>query len=124
MQTRSLARWGLVIAAWLLGSVAVLLLLFRLAISQSDALTPRIEALLEARIGVPVTIEHLSLSLARSDLLLRLDGLRAETPDGQALFSLQHAGLRLDTWASLANWAPIFSDARISGTGCRPGHYR
>ncbi|WP_447045117.1 YhdP family phospholipid transporter [Vreelandella sp. H-I2] len=116
MQTRSLARWGLVIAAWLLGSVAVLLLLFRLAISQSDALTPRIEALLEARIGVPVTIEHLSLSLARNDLLLRLDGLRAETPDGQALFSLQHAGLRLDTWASLANWAPIFSDARISGT--------
>lgn len=116
MQTRSLARWGLVIAAWLLGSVAVLLLLFRLAISQSDALTPRIEALLEARIGVPVTIEHLSLSLARSDLLLRLDGLHAETPDGQALFSLQHAGLRLDTWATLTNWAPIFSDARISGT--------
>ena len=74
MQTRSLARWGLVLAAWLLGSLAVLLLLFRLAISQSDALTPRIEALLEARIGVPVTIEHLSLSLARSDLLLRLCG--------------------------------------------------
>ncbi|WP_339933886.1 YhdP family protein [Vreelandella glaciei] len=116
MQTRSLVRWSLVIAAWLLGSTAMLLLLLRLAFSQSDALTPRIEALLEARIGVPVTIERLSLSFARSDLLLSLDGLSAETPDGQALFSLDHAGLRLDTWASLVNRAPIFSDARISGT--------
>ena len=116
MPTRSLVRWSLLIAAWLLGCVAVLLLLLRLAISQSDALTPRIEALIEARIGVPVTIERLSLSLARNDLLLRLDGVNAETPDGQALFSLEHAGLRLDTWASLINRAPIFSDARISGT--------
>lgn len=116
MPTRSLVRWSLLIVAWLLGSAAVLLLLLRLVISQSDALTPRIEALLEARIGVPVTIEHLSLSLARNDLLLRLDGVNAETPEGQALFSLEHAGLRLDTWASLVNMAPIFSDARISGT--------
>ncbi|MEL7967459.1 AsmA-like C-terminal region-containing protein [Vreelandella neptunia] len=116
MPTRSLVRWSLLIAAWLLGCVAVLLLLLRLAISQSDALTPRIEALIEARIGVPVTIERLSLSLARNDLLLRLDGVNAETPDGQALFSLEHAGLRLDTWASLINRAPVFSDARISGT--------
>jgi uncharacterized protein (TIGR02099 family) len=116
MPTRSLVRWSLLIAAWLLGCVAVLLLLLRLAISQSDALTPRIEALIEARIGVPVTIERLSLSLARNDLLLRVDGVNAETPDGHALFSLEHAGLRLDTWASLINRAPIFSDARISGT--------
>jgi uncharacterized protein (TIGR02099 family) len=116
MPTRSLVRWSLLIVAWLLGSAAVLLLLLRLVISQSDALTPRIEALIEARIGVPVTIEHLSLSLARNDLLLRLDGVNAETPEGQALFSLEHAGLRLDTWASLVNMAPIFSDARISGT--------
>ncbi|CAN0503661.1 unnamed protein product [Ectocarpus sp. 12 AP-2014] len=116
MLTRSLMRWSLVAVAWLLGSIAVLLLLLRLAISQTDALTPRIEALLEARIGVPVTIERLSITLARNDLLLRLDGLKAETPDGKALFSLDHAGLRLDTWATLANMAPIFSDARISGT--------
>ena len=116
MPTRSLVRWSLLIVAWLLGSAAVLLLLLRLTISQSDALTPRIEALLEARIGVPVTIEHLSLSLARNDLLLRLDGVSAETPEGQTLFSLEHAGLRLDTWASLVHMAPIFSDARISGT--------
>lgn len=116
MSTRSLVRWSMLIAAWLLGSAAILLLLLRLAISQSDALTPRIEALLEAHIGVPVTIERLSLSLARSDLLLRLDGVNAETPNGQALFSLEHAGLRLDTWASLTNMAPIFSDVRISGT--------
>lgn len=65
MATRSLVRWSWLIAAWLLGGVAVLLLLFRLLISQSDALTPHIEALLEARIGAPVTIERLSLSLAR-----------------------------------------------------------
>ncbi|MDN7133289.1 AsmA-like C-terminal region-containing protein [Halomonas sp. MC140] len=116
MQTRLLVRWSLVAVAWVLGSIAVLLLLLRLVISQSDALTPRIEALLEARIGVPVTIERLSLSLARNDLLLSLDGVNAQTPDGQALFSLDHAGLRLDTWASLANLAPIFSDARITGT--------
>ncbi|MDQ7727432.1 AsmA-like C-terminal region-containing protein [Halomonas sp. SpR8] len=115
MQTRSLLRWSLLIAAWLLGSVAVLLLLLRLAISQTDALTPRIETLLETQIGVPVTIEHLSLSFARNDLILRLDGVNAETPDGQTLFSLEHADLRLGTWATLANWAPIFSDARISG---------
>lgn len=116
MLTRSLVRWSLLIAAWLLGSTAVLLLLLRLVISQSDAFTPRIEALLEARIGVPVTIEHLSLTLVRNDLLLRLDGLSAETPDGQALFSLDHARLRLDSWTSLINMVPIFSDARISGT--------
>lgn len=116
MLTRSLVRWSLVIAAWLLGIIAILMLLLRLAVSQTDAFTPRIEALLEARIGVPVTIERLSLTLSRNDLLLRLDGLKAETPEGQALFSLDHAGLRLDTWATLANLAPIFSDARISGT--------
>ena len=116
MSTRSLVRWGLLFVAWLLGSAAVLLLLLRLVISQSDALVPRIEALLEARIGVPVTIEHLSLSLARNDLLMRLDGVSAETPQGQALFSLEQARLRLDSWASLVNMAPIFSDARISGT--------
>ncbi|MGO2056291.1 MAG: hypothetical protein ACTH2G_11280, partial [Halomonadaceae bacterium] len=60
MQTRSLVRWSVLIAAWLLGSVAVLLLLLRVAISQTDALTPRIEALLEAQIGVPVTLEYFS----------------------------------------------------------------
>ncbi|GEN27586.1 TIGR02099 family protein [Halovibrio variabilis] len=116
MATRSLVRWSWLIAAWLLGSVAVLLLLFRLVISQSNALTPHIEALLEARIGAPVTIERLSLSLARNDLLLRLEGVNAETADGQALFGLDRMALRLDTWASLVNRAPIFSDARISGT--------
>ncbi|MGO2241393.1 MAG: YhdP family phospholipid transporter [Halomonas sp.] len=116
MQMRLLVRWSLAAMAWVLGSIAVLLLLLRLVMSQSDALTPRIEALLEARIGAPVTIERMSLSLSRNDLLLSLDGVNAETPDGQALFSLDHAGLRLDTWASLANLAPIFSDARITGT--------
>jgi len=106
----------LLIAASLLGGIAVLLLLLRLAMSQTDALTPRIEALLEARIGVPVTIEQLSLSLARNDLLLRLDGLQAETLEGQRLFSLAHAALRLDLWASFVNRVPVFSDARLRGT--------
>ncbi|MEA2118327.1 YhdP family protein [Halovibrio sp. HP20-50] len=116
MAIRSLVRWCWLITAWLLGSVAVVLLLLRLLMSQADVLTPHIEALLEARIGAPVTIEHLSLSLARNDLLLRLDGLSAETADGQALFALESLALRLDTWGSLVNRAPIFSDARVSGT--------
>lgn len=108
-------RWCLVAFAGLLASLAVLLLLARLLISQSSFLTPKVEALLEARIGVPVSIEHLSLSLARSDLVLRLEGVHSATPDGQPLASLESALLRLDGWATLVNVAPIFNDARIAG---------
>ncbi|WP_249978883.1 YhdP family protein [Vreelandella olivaria] len=115
MALRSLARWCLPALAWFLGSLAVLLLLMRLLISQVGALTPKIEALLEARIGVPVSIEHLSLTLERNDLALRIEGLEAVTPVGQHLMSLESAHLRLDSWASLLNAAPVFNDARVSG---------
>ena len=79
---RSWARWPLIVVAWLLGMLAILLLVVRLLISQVGALTPKIEALFEARIGVPVTIDHLSLSLEHNDLFLRLEGLEAATPQG------------------------------------------
>ncbi|RUR32351.1 DUF3971 domain-containing protein [Vreelandella andesensis] len=101
--------------ASLLGSLAVFLLLARLLISQSSLLTPKIEALLEARIGVPVSIEHLSLSLARNDLVLRLEGVNSAAPGGQSLVSLESAHLRLDGWATLKSVAPVFNDARITG---------
>ncbi|QPI62750.1 YhdP family protein [Vreelandella venusta] len=112
---RSFSRWCLVVIASLLGGLAVALLLARLLISQSSLLTPKIEALLEARVGVPVTIEHLSLSLARNDLVLRLEGVHSATSDGQQLVSLESALLRLDGWATLRNIAPVFNDARITG---------
>ncbi|BBM05766.1 hypothetical protein HAALTHF_31670n [Vreelandella aquamarina] len=51
--------------AVVLGTLAVLLLALRLFASQVDALSPRLEALLEARIGVPVSIDHLALSGAQ-----------------------------------------------------------
>ncbi|XQU07585.1 hypothetical protein P4544_13225 [Halomonas sp. LY9] len=99
----------------MLGTLAALLLVLRLFASQVDALTPRLEALLEARMGVPVTIEHVALSLERNDLHFQLDSLHAETLDDQALISLDRLSLRLDVWASLRQLAPIFSDARMFG---------
>lgn len=115
MAPRLLVRYTLVTLAWLCGTLAVLLLLLRLLISQVGALTPKIEATLEARIGVPVTIDHLSLTLERNDLFLRLEGVHASTPDGQKLISLEQAHLRLDSWGTLLNAAPIFNDARVAG---------
>lgn len=115
MALRSFARFSLVSFAWLLGIVAILLLVMRLLISQADSLIPRIEALLESHIGAPVTIEHLSFSLERNDVFLRLEGLYASTPDGQPLVSLESTHLRLDSWATLFNFAPIFNDAYVSG---------
>lgn len=112
---RSWIRWLLIALAWLLGGLAIFLLVVRLLISQAGGLTPKIEALFEARIGVPVTIDHLSLTLERNDLFLRLEGMEAATPQGQKLFSLGEAHLRLNSWASLLSAAPIFNDARITG---------
>ncbi|WP_447955737.1 YhdP family phospholipid transporter [Vreelandella sp. EE7] len=99
--------------AGLLALVAVVLLSVRLVFSQAEHLIPSIESLLESRIGAPVTIEHLALSLERNDIVLRLEGLNAETDDAP-LVSLKSAYLRLDTWASIKAFAPIFSDARLS----------
>lgn len=109
-----LFRWTLVACAALLGLVAVLSLVIRLLFAQAGHWVPQIEDLLESRIGAPVSLEHLSLGIERHDLVLRLEGLHAES--GRApLVSLDSAYLRLDTWASLKAWAPIFSDARLSG---------
>lgn len=116
MKNRSLTRWSLLLLAWGLGVLAVVLLLFRLAVSQADALTPHLESWLEAKIGVPVHIENLVVSMARNDLILKLEGFEAETPSGQSLFSLQQAELRLDIVASLCNFLPIFSDIRLHQT--------
>ncbi|MGP9797905.1 YhdP family phospholipid transporter [Halomonas sp. 86] len=116
MTIRSLTRWSLLLLAWGLGGIAVIALLFRLMVSQADTLTPHVEAFLEAQIGVPVTIENLSFSMARSELIVELEGFGAETPSGQPLFSLRQAELRLDIGASLRNLLPIFSDIRLHQT--------
>ena len=116
MIIRSLTRWGLLLLACILGFLAVATLLLRLVCSQVDAFTPRIEAWLEEQVGVPVQIEALSLSMARSELILKLGGLTADMPGGQRLFSLDQAELRLDVLASLGNFLPIFSDVRLHQT--------
>ncbi|SDN20553.1 YhdP family protein [Vreelandella arcis] len=116
MTTRPVVRIALRVAAWWLGALAITLLLLRLAMSQADALTPRIEAFLESRVGVPVNIERLSLAFERNDIELKLGGVSSQTPNGYPLFKLAHATLRLDIWASLVARAPIFSNADIRGT--------
>jgi len=117
MSPRSLVRVGLVSVAAVLATLAVLLLALRILASQADALTPRLEALLEARIGVPVHIDRLALSLERNDLHVELEGLRSQTPADEALVEVDRLSLRLDVWESLRRFAPIFSDARMFGLG-------
>lgn len=108
-------RVVLVTLAVLLGLLALLLVTLRVALSQSEALAPRIEAVLEARIGAPVSIGQVSLSLARNDLRFLLEDLRIDTPQGDPLAAVERVHLRLDGLASLRHWAPIFSDARMAG---------
>ncbi|WP_404463257.1 YhdP family protein [Vreelandella aquamarina] len=115
MDPRSLFRGCLITLAAVLGTLAVLMLALRLFASQVDALTPRFEALLEARVGVPVTIDRVVLSLERSELHLQLENLHAETADDQALIGLDRLSLRLDIWSTLRHLAPVFSDARMFG---------
>lgn len=116
MTTRPVVRTALRLAAWWLGALAIVLLLMRLAMSQADALTPRIEAWLEARVGVPVNIQRLTLAFERNDIELMVGDVSAQTPNGYPLFKLDHAKLRLDVWASLIARAPIFNDADVRGT--------
>ncbi|WP_346798912.1 AsmA-like C-terminal region-containing protein [Halomonas sp. Bachu 37] len=108
-------RWVLTFLAVLLGSLAAVLLLLRLVMSQAEALTPRIEAMLEARIGAPVEIGSLSLSFARNDPLLEIVDFKVQTREGEALLALDKLRLRLDTWDSIAAWSPVFNDARLDG---------
>ncbi|QPL44769.1 DUF3971 domain-containing protein [Halomonas sp. A40-4] len=116
MRIRPVVRIALRIAAWWLGALAVMLLLVRLAMSQADALTPRVEAFLESQLGVPVHIEQLTLALQRNDIELMVGDVSAQTPNGYPLFKLAQATLRLDVWASLKARAPIFNEADIRGT--------
>ncbi|KPQ31002.1 YhdP family phospholipid transporter [Halomonas sp. HL-93] len=116
MTIHPVVRTALRLTAWWLGALAIVLLLLRLAMSQADALTPRIEALLEARVGVPVNIERLTLAFERNDIQLMVGDVSAQTPNGYPLFKLDHAKLRLDVWASLKALTPIFNDADIRGT--------
>ncbi|MCW4148365.1 DUF3971 domain-containing protein [Halomonas sp. 18H] len=116
MTIRPVVRIALRIAAWWLGALAVMLLLVRLAMSQADALTPRVEAFLESQLGVPVHIEQLTLALQRNDIELMVGDVSAQTPNGYPLFKLAQATLRLDVWASLKARAPIFNEADIRGT--------
>ncbi|WP_075879113.1 YhdP family protein [Vreelandella massiliensis] len=115
MTLSMLRKWLLLGLACCLGTLAVILLLVRLLMSQAEQLTPQIEALLEARIGAPVTIEGISLSLARSDPQLSLTGVSATTEAGERLFSLERLHLRLDSWASLSTRAPVFRNAYMRG---------
>lgn len=116
MIIRSLIRWGLLLLACILGFLAIATLLLRLACSQADAFTPNLEAWLQEQVGAPVQIERLSLSMARSELIFKLEGFATETPDGRRLFSLDQAELRLDIVASLRSLLPIFSDVRLHQT--------
>ena len=116
MTTRPVLRTALRLTAWWLGALAIVLLLLRLAMSQADALTPRIEAWLETRVGVPVNIQRLTLAFERNDIQLMVGDVSAQTPNGYPLFKLDHAKLRLDIWASLIARAPIFNDADVRGT--------
>lgn len=116
MTIRPVVRTALRMAAWWLGALAIVLLLLRLAMSQADALTPRIEAWLETQVGVPVNIARLTLAFERNDIELMVGDVSAQTPNGYPLFKLDHAKLRLDVWASLKARAPIFNDADVRGT--------
>ncbi|NYS59249.1 YhdP family protein [Vreelandella salicampi] len=115
MTLSMLRKWLLLVLALGLGALAVILLLLRLLMSQADYLTPRVEALLEARIGAPVSIDGLSLSLARNDPQLRLTGVTAATEEGEPLFTLERLDLQLDSWTSFSTRTPVFSHAYVQG---------
>jgi len=115
MTVSRLRKWLLFFVACCLGFLAVTLLLIRLAMSQAEWLTPHLESLLENRIGAPVDIQRLSLSLAGNDPSLTLAGVTASTPEGEPLFRLNELQLRLDSWQTLSTRSPVFSDAFMEG---------
>ncbi|MGY4878061.1 YhdP family protein [Vreelandella aquamarina] len=91
------------------------LLMLRLAMSQAEWLTPHLESLLESRIGAPVDIQQLDLSLSGNDPSLTLAGVTALTPAGEPLFRLDNLQLRLDSWQTLSMLTPVFNDAYMEG---------
>lgn len=115
---RWIVRWLLTLIAVLLALVALLLLTVRVALTQVDALEPRVEALLEARSGAHAELQRLSARLAGLDPLVEGGGLMVRThagPDALPLLEVEHARLRLATMASLRHGMPVVEEARLSG---------
>ncbi len=115
---RWIVRWLLTLIAVLLALVALLLLTVRVALTQVDALEPRVEALLEARSGAHAELQRLSVRLAGLDPLVEGGGLMVRThagPDALPLLEVEHARLRLATMASLRHGMPVVEEARLSG---------
>jgi len=110
-----LRKWLVFFLASCLGILAGLLLLLRLAMSQAAWLEPHLETLLESRLGAPVDIQHLALSLSGNDPALTLSGVSAATPAGEKLFALDELHLRLDSWQTLTTLTPVFNDAYMQG---------
>lgn len=115
---RLLSRWGLTLAAVVLGLVALLLLLLRLALALVDDLGPRVEQLVEARFGAWTELGHLDARLAGLDPLFEAGELTIRTHQGSQglpLLEVEGARLRLDTLASLRDGVPVVEDARLTG---------
>lgn len=110
-----LRKWLVFFLASCLGILAGFLLLLRLAMSQVDWLEPHLETLIESRLGAPVDIQHLALSLRGNDPALTLKGVSAATPAGEKLFALNELHLRLDSWQTLTTLTPVFNDAYMQG---------
>ncbi|GAA3897699.1 AsmA-like C-terminal region-containing protein [Halomonas cibimaris] len=114
MSLLALRKAGLLALAWCLGTLAVLLLALRLLAGQVDALTPRLEAVLQESLGAPVSIASLSLDIERDGLRLELRDVDAALPDA-ALFSLDTLRLRLDLRRSLQALTPVFRQTHVDG---------
>lgn len=115
---RWLSRWGLTLVAVVLGALAVLLLLLRLALTQVDDLAPRLERLIEARFGAWAELERLDARLAGLDPRVEAGGLVLRTrqgDEGQPLLEVEGARLRLDTLSSLRDGVPVVEEARLNG---------
>ncbi|WP_104201762.1 YhdP family protein [Billgrantia saliphila] len=115
---RLVARWSLTLLAVALALVAVLTLVLRLALTQTDELAPRVERLLEARSGAAVGLARLEARMVGLDPVLEGGGLTVTTHEGDSglpLLEVEHARMRLDSAASLRAGMPVVADARLSG---------
>ncbi|SDJ91809.1 YhdP family protein [Billgrantia gudaonensis] len=115
---RWLSRWVLTLVAAVLGTLAVLLLLLRLALTQVDDLAPRVERLIEASFGAWAELEHLDAQLVGLDPRVEAGGLvirSRQGGEGLALLEVEGARLRLDTPSSLRDGVPVVEEARLDG---------
>ncbi|XKF14592.1 DUF3971 domain-containing protein [Halomonas sp. BLK-85] len=115
MSFHVLRKWLVFFLASCLGILAGLLMMLRLAMSQAGWLEPHVESLLESRLGAPVDIQRLGLSLSGNDPSLTLSSVSAITPAGERLFALDELHLRLDSWQTLKTLTPVFNDAYMQG---------